>query len=224
VFTHTSWASERGASYERLEFLGDSVLELAVAHALYDRHPDFSEGKLAKVRSHVVSRWCPPAGRHRDLPTAEANWEATPRGRRDDSRSSSVMAEVTRPIDASTSSWRQRGRAGRREAFAERVAYAVDKPSPQDCPPGGPCRQGASVTYELVETTGPDHDRAAPTAALVEAGSAGDRGEQEASEQQRQRGAARNGRRHAGVERRPAGDAPEDVEDARVLPTALSSR
>jgi ribonuclease-3 len=32
------------------------VLELAVAHALYTRHPDFSEGKLAKVRSHVVSR------------------------------------------------------------------------------------------------------------------------------------------------------------------------
>jgi ribonuclease-3 len=32
------------------------VLELAVAHALYDRHPDFSEGRLAKVRSHVVSR------------------------------------------------------------------------------------------------------------------------------------------------------------------------
>jgi ribonuclease-3 len=56
VFTHTSWASERTASYERLEFLGDSVLELAVAHALYVRHPDFSEGKLAKVRSHVVSR------------------------------------------------------------------------------------------------------------------------------------------------------------------------
>jgi dsRNA-specific ribonuclease len=56
VFTHTSWASERADSYERLEFLGDSVLELAVAHALYARHPDFSEGKLAKVRSHVVSR------------------------------------------------------------------------------------------------------------------------------------------------------------------------
>jgi ribonuclease-3 len=32
------------------------VLELAVAHALYSRHPDFTEGQLAKVRSHVVSR------------------------------------------------------------------------------------------------------------------------------------------------------------------------
>jgi ribonuclease III len=32
------------------------VLELAVARALYDKYPDFSEGRLAKVRSHVVSR------------------------------------------------------------------------------------------------------------------------------------------------------------------------
>jgi ribonuclease-3 len=56
VFTHSSWASNRTASYERLEFLGDSVLELAVARALYDRFPDFSEGRMAKVRSHVVSR------------------------------------------------------------------------------------------------------------------------------------------------------------------------
>jgi ribonuclease-3 len=32
------------------------VLELAVAHELYERYPDFSEGRLAKNRSHVVSR------------------------------------------------------------------------------------------------------------------------------------------------------------------------
>src|SRR5207245_10287626 len=68
VFTHTSWASERSASYERLEFLVDSVLELAVAHALYARHPDFSEGRLAKVRSHVVSRaTCAEVAKQLDL-------------------------------------------------------------------------------------------------------------------------------------------------------------
>ena len=46
----------RADSYERLEFLGDSVLELAMARELYERYPDFSEGRLAKIRSHVVSR------------------------------------------------------------------------------------------------------------------------------------------------------------------------
>jgi len=34
---HASWADDRAVSYERLEFLGDSVLELAVAAALYNR-------------------------------------------------------------------------------------------------------------------------------------------------------------------------------------------
>ncbi|MDQ3067794.1 MAG: ribonuclease III [Actinomycetota bacterium] len=56
VFTHTSWAPDRASSYERMEFLGDSVLELAIAKELYDRYPDASEGRLAKIRSHVVSR------------------------------------------------------------------------------------------------------------------------------------------------------------------------
>src|SRR5207249_1307431 len=50
------WAADRTESYERLEFLGDSVLELAIARALYDRFPDFNEGRMAKIRSHVVSR------------------------------------------------------------------------------------------------------------------------------------------------------------------------
>src|ERR1700759_827412 len=56
VFTHASWAAERNESYERLEFLGDSVLELAIAHTLYERFPDFDEGQMAKLRSQVVSR------------------------------------------------------------------------------------------------------------------------------------------------------------------------
>ncbi len=56
MFTHASWASERTESYERLEFLGDSVLELAIAHTLYERFPDFEEGQMAKLRSQVVSR------------------------------------------------------------------------------------------------------------------------------------------------------------------------
>ena len=32
------------------------MLELAIAHTLYDRFPDFTEGRMAKLRSHVVSR------------------------------------------------------------------------------------------------------------------------------------------------------------------------
>ena len=68
VFKHASWADDRADSYERLEFLGDSVLELAIAHELYSRYPEFSEGRLAKVRSHVVSRAsCAVVARELDL-------------------------------------------------------------------------------------------------------------------------------------------------------------
>src|SRR5438309_2947320 len=56
VFMHASWADDRADSYERLDFLGDSVLELAIARAVFDRFGDASEGRLAKIRAHVVSR------------------------------------------------------------------------------------------------------------------------------------------------------------------------
>jgi ribonuclease-3 len=56
VFTHASWVAERTHSYERLEFLGDSVLSLCVTTELYRRYPEFSEGHLARLRAYVVSR------------------------------------------------------------------------------------------------------------------------------------------------------------------------
>lgn len=57
AFCHRSFANERGAvgNNERLEFLGDSVLGLAVAEYLYTELPDRVEGDLAKVKSFVVS-------------------------------------------------------------------------------------------------------------------------------------------------------------------------
>jgi ribonuclease-3 len=56
VFTHSSLVVERGLSYERFEFLGDSVLSLCVTTELYRRFPEFSEGHLARLRAYVVSR------------------------------------------------------------------------------------------------------------------------------------------------------------------------
>ena len=56
ALTHTSGANTRGASLERLEFLGDSVLGLVTCEQLYVRFPDYQEGDLTKVKSVVVSR------------------------------------------------------------------------------------------------------------------------------------------------------------------------
>ncbi|MCI2240213.1 ribonuclease III [Paenibacillus sp. TRM 82003] len=57
ALTHRSYAYEHGGlpTNERLEFLGDSVLGLVVTDRLYHRHPDVSEGRLAKLRAAVVN-------------------------------------------------------------------------------------------------------------------------------------------------------------------------
>lgn len=58
ALTHRSFAHENGGipTNERLEFLGDTVLGLVVTEALYRRHPDLSEGELAKMRAATVSQ------------------------------------------------------------------------------------------------------------------------------------------------------------------------
>ncbi len=58
ALTHRSYAAEHtlDVSYERLEFLGDAVLQLAVTRHLYDTYEDLAEGELAKVRAAVVNQ------------------------------------------------------------------------------------------------------------------------------------------------------------------------
>ncbi len=57
ALTHRSYAYEHGGlpTNERLEFLGDAVLGLTVTDELFRRHPERSEGDLAKLRSSVVN-------------------------------------------------------------------------------------------------------------------------------------------------------------------------
>ncbi len=56
ALTHRSFAVERATpDNERLEFLGDAVLELVVTDVLYRRYPDSTEGELAKIRASVVN-------------------------------------------------------------------------------------------------------------------------------------------------------------------------
>ena len=57
VFTHSSWTTRRSESYERLAFLGDSVLALAVTAHLYPRleADRFGAGRLTKIRAQAVS-------------------------------------------------------------------------------------------------------------------------------------------------------------------------
>lgn len=59
ALTHSSFPFENrmptSLSNERLEFLGDAVLKLAVSKYLFERFPDYQEGELTKIRSILVS-------------------------------------------------------------------------------------------------------------------------------------------------------------------------
>ena len=57
ALTHRSYAFEHGGlpTNERLEFLGDAVLEIGTTDYLYRAFPELSEGHLAKLRAAVVS-------------------------------------------------------------------------------------------------------------------------------------------------------------------------
>ena len=57
ALTHSSWANEHGlgqAHNERLEFLGDAVLELCISWELFTRFPQAREGDMTRVRSQLV--------------------------------------------------------------------------------------------------------------------------------------------------------------------------
>lgn len=62
ALTHSSYANEQKinkyADYERLEFLGDAVLELVSSDYIYRENPEMTEGKMTKYRASIV---CEPA-------------------------------------------------------------------------------------------------------------------------------------------------------------------
>ena len=59
AFTHRSFLNEhknlKGKHNERLEFLGDAVLELIITHYLYEEYPDKNEGDMTSIRSALVN-------------------------------------------------------------------------------------------------------------------------------------------------------------------------
>lgn len=55
ALTHSSFANEECVHHnERLEFLGDAVLELLTSQYLYERYPDVAEGELTRMRANLV--------------------------------------------------------------------------------------------------------------------------------------------------------------------------
>jgi len=151
------------------------VLELAVAHALYTRHPDFSEGKLAKVRSHVVSRaTCAEVARELGLGrrlVERAGSTQTVEELERLSRNRNVLAAV---IEAALGAiFLQHGFAAIEEpivaAFSDQIEHALTtrvdyKTDLQELL----ARSGRQVAYTEISVQGPPHDRRFTCAALIE--------------------------------------------------------
>ena len=95
-FTHASWVEHRAESYERLAFLGDVVLSLAVSTHLFPRFERHGAGRLTKVRAQAVSGAVlrprgPRARRARRAP------RGSPRGR-DRARRAELLVESERVL------------------------------------------------------------------------------------------------------------------------------
>jgi ribonuclease III len=178
VFTHSSWAADRTASYERLEFLGDSVLELAVARTLYERFPEFNEGRMAKVRSHVVSRAsCAVVARELELGERLREQEGLPVEEVERlSQNRNVLAALLEAAIAAV--YLEHGfehvAPAVVAAFEPRIEYALTshvdhKTELQETL----ARLGRSVSYTVLDVQGPPHDRSFTAAAIIDGHVAG---------------------------------------------------
>jgi ribonuclease-3 len=176
---HASWAPSRAESYERLEFLGDSVLGLAIAEELYGRFPEEAEGRLAKIRAHVVSRQsCAIVGKRLglgELFAAHAG-EVDPDELERLSANRNVLAALVEACLGAL--YLEHGfeaiRAAIVAAFQERIEFALEghvdyKTELQE----ELARRGLSVTYTVVTVEGPPHDRSFTCAATIEGEVAG---------------------------------------------------
>jgi ribonuclease-3 len=150
------------------------VLELAIAHELYDRYPDFSEGRLAKIRSHVVSRAsCAVVSRDLGLGERLAQQAADMPGEELERlvRNRNVLAALLEAALAAL--YLEHGfpeiERAIVDAFSSRIEYALTshvdhKTELQEAL----ARQGRSVSYAVLEVEGPPHDRRFTCAAVID--------------------------------------------------------
>jgi ribonuclease-3 len=150
------------------------VLELAIARALYDGYQDFSEGRLAKVRSHVVSR-ASCAVVARELKLDELLVERGENVANDElerlRHNRNVLAALLEAALAAL--YLEHGFEQIEppivEAFADRIEYAVTshvdhKTELQEVL----ARSGRQVSYSVLDVEGPPHDRRFTCAAVID--------------------------------------------------------
>jgi ribonuclease III len=176
VFTHSSWTHRRADSYERLAFLGDSVLGLAVTTHLYPRleADRFGAGRLTKIRAQVVSgRSCRAVAERLGVP--ERLRAAAPEAARTSVEAlvatERVLASVIEAVIGAC--YLEYGYEETADAVVQAftpeiedaLEYSVDfKSALQE----RLARRGVLVAYTVVEEQGPPHDRRFSISATID--------------------------------------------------------
>lgn len=163
--THSSYANERKINrtedYERLEFLGDAVLELISSDYLFHEKPDVAEGKLTKLRSSMV---CEPALAYcaRDIGLEKfillGKGEENTGGRDRDSIISDVMEAVIGAIylDGGFDSAHDFIHKFILTDLEDKILFSDSKTALQEIIQAMGYK---SFEYELVDEKGPDHSK-----------------------------------------------------------------
>jgi ribonuclease III len=176
VFTHSSWTDRRSATYERLAFLGDSVLALSVSAHLYPRlDPErFGAGRLTKIRAQAVSgRSCRGVAERLGIP--QRLLDAAPPQAAASTASlvgaERLLAEVTEAVIGACFLAHGYERTAKAvvQAFTPEIDAAMEgsvdyKSALQELL----ARRGAVVVYDVVGEEGPPHDRVFSVSAVIE--------------------------------------------------------
>jgi ribonuclease-3 len=175
MLTHSSWTERRSDSYERLAFLGDSVLALAITTHLYPRleAERFGAGRLTKIRAQAVSgRSCMAVAERLGVP--ERLRAAAPDGlaQTADSlvRTERVLASVIEAVIGACylSFGYEETAVAVVEAFAPEVEAALEHPVDfKSALQERLARRGEIVTYTVTAEAGPPHDRVFTVSATV---------------------------------------------------------
>lgn len=176
ALTHSSWTERRIESFERLAFLGDSVLGLSVATELFQRFDAIDSGGLTKIHNQAVSGVSvAEVGRRLGVPEMLRDYEpedvtgAIP---------AAVLLDGERPLPEATEALIgacylafgfERTSAAVASAFEPRIELASEtridfKSALQELL----ARRGARVSYEVIAATGPPHRRTFEVAAIVD--------------------------------------------------------
>jgi ribonuclease-3 len=170
---HASWVEHRQESYDRLAFLGDSVLGLAISSYLFPRFPNAGAGRLTKLRAQAVSRGaCAEVARDLALPDRLRS-AAGDGGRSADELvdSDRVLASVCEAVIGAVylEYGYDRTAPAVVEAFEGQVEEALESPDDfKSLLQEKLARRGDVVEYVIVAEEGPPHDRRFQSVAQVE--------------------------------------------------------